>query len=189
MTETKDFLQIYDLESFLLDTVRPRFHEQGWLSAFDLFCIIIWKANRAKSMIARNLVTRSNSDTLEESVRVLTAGIFQQTTSKDRLRYLFEEWKIRLPMASAILTVLYPDEFTIYDKRVCDQLGNFHKLYNISNFEKLWVGYLQFREAVARTTPTGLSLRDRDRYLWGKSFTEQLEKDIANNFARGNGDD
>lgn len=177
-----DYLQIYDLETYLLETARRRFHAQGYLTAFDFFCIIIWKANRAKSNIARRLLAQSNADSLENAVFELTNGIYQQPTGKDRLRYLFETWKIWLPIASAILTILYPDEFTIYDYRVCDLLGDFHKLYNLGNFEKLWTGYQRFKKAVISETPENISLRDRDRYLWGKSFEQQLVTDIANKF-------
>ena len=32
------------------------------------------------------------------------------------------DWKLRLPTASAVLTVLYPEDFTVYDQRVCKML-------------------------------------------------------------------
>ena len=184
MMNHANYLEIYDLENYLLETVRQRFHAQGYLSAFDFFCIVIWKANRAKSKIAQRLARRSDSGSLEDAVRELTSGIYRQPGAKDRLRYLFEEWSIWLPMGSAILTVLYPDEFTVYDYRVCGTLGDFHKLNNLSRFEDVWKGYLRYRDAVIQATPEGLSLRDRDRYLWGKSFSEQLTADISSCFNR-----
>lgn len=47
-------------------------------------------------------------------------------------------------MASAILTVLYPEEFTVYDIRACEQLGGGHeKAGNTSKFEQMWRGYLE----------------------------------------------
>ena len=36
-----------------------------------------------------------------------------------------DEWGFRLPMGSAILTVCFPASFSVYDTRVCDQLGDF----------------------------------------------------------------
>ena len=87
-------------------------------------------------------------------------------------------------MASAILTVLYPEEFTVYDVRVCDSLGDCHKLSNVTDFEKLWHGYVEFKSKVSQAVPDELSLRDKDRYLWGKSFHEQLSIDIEKAFAK-----
>lgn len=182
-----EYLQIYQLETYLLDTVRLRFQQQGNLSAFDFFCIVIWKANRAKTKIAKRLIAKSGGKTLEEAVHQLTTGIYCQETPKDRLLYLLqEEWGFLLPMASAILTILYPDDFTVYDVRVCDALGDHQQLANISvaKFEQLWAGYIRFRDAVKQAEPDGLSLRDKDRYLWGKSFSIQLQKDISIAFDR-----
>jgi hypothetical protein len=177
-----DYRQYYDLEPYLFNTVRPRFAEQGYLDAFDFFCIVIWKANRAKSKIAKKLLALAKETNLDAAVRKLTTGLAQQTTARDRLRYLWEAWEFYLPMASAILAVLYPEEFTVYDWRVGDELG-FHDLGNLSNFEDLWPRYEEFKRKVEESTPTELSLRDKDRYLWGKSFERQLKSDIAKGFA------
>jgi hypothetical protein len=177
-----DYCEIYNLETYLLETVRCRFQTQGWLSAFDFFCIIIWKANRAKTRIAKRLLTKVNTNSLEIAARQLTMGLFKQSKPMERLRYLMTDWGFLLPMASAILTILYPDDFTVYDIRVCDELGEYHHLANITDFNKLWRGYLEFRDAVNQAAPTELSLRDKDRYLWGKSFTQQLRKNILDGF-------
>lgn len=176
-----DFRDYYHLESYLFDTVRLRFKESGFLDAYDFFCIVIWKANRAKSNIAKKLL-RVDED-LNRGVVALTYGISQQSNEKDRLHFL---WKadFDLPMASAILTVLYPDEFTVYDERVCNMLGGFHNLKNLSNFDSLWRGYQDYKRKVEESTPGELSLRDKDRYLWGKSFYEQLLRDIKRGFRK-----
>jgi len=177
----EDFRQYYYLESYLFDIVRPRFLKQGYLDAFDFFCIVIWKAERAKSRIARRL-TNVNED-IDTAVKVVTWGVSQQATSKERMRVLWNGG-LDLPMASAILTVLYPDDFTVYDQRVCGQLGKHHHLKDSRDFETLWDGYQKFKCDVQKLAPTELSLRDKDRYLWGKSFREQLMNDIRLGFKK-----
>ncbi len=133
-----NYLDIYNLETYLFETVRSRFNDQGHLSAFDFFCIMIWKANRAKSKVAKKLLAKGY-DTLDGAVYDLTQGLSNLSSPEDRLRYLWDwgGWEFYLPMASAILTVLYPDDFTVYDVRVCTSLGGFSDLANISKFEKL----------------------------------------------------
>lgn len=177
-----DYRQYYDLESYLLDTVQPRFMQQKYLSTADFFCIVIWKANRAKSKIAKKLLDQGYQD-LDTAVQALTSGLAKQESAKDRLRYLCKDWEFGLPMASAILAILYPDDFTVYDVRVCDTLGGFHKLGNRVNFENLWRDYQKFERTVEESTPGDLkTLREKDRYLWGKSFYEQLMSDIEEEF-------
>jgi hypothetical protein len=91
-------------------------------------------------------------------------------------------------MASAILTVLWPTTFTIYDVRVCNELernvrGPFHTLVEKSDFEAVWTGYRAYLNAVQNAAPVALSLRDKDRYLWGRSVAKQLTNDIQTAFS------
>lgn len=67
-----DFRQFYyfNLESYLFHTVGPRFAKEKQLSAFDFFCIVAWKANRAKSKIAKKLLSKppGGYDSIEAAV-------------------------------------------------------------------------------------------------------------------------
>ncbi|WP_298146620.1 hypothetical protein [Flavobacterium sp.] len=179
---TTDYIKYYDLENYVLTDVRDNFDRDGHLTAFDFFCIVIWKANRAKTKIAQRLLNY-NPD-LEQSVKYLTSKIFTATDDKQKLKVLIDDYKFRLPMSSAILSLLYPDNFTIYDVRVCDTLTNFKGLNNITNFENLWLGYKDYIDSVKKFEPQNLSLRDKDRFLWGKSFFEQLNNDLKNEFQK-----
>jgi hypothetical protein len=179
-----DYKKYCDLERYLFEEVTNRFRENGHLTAFDFFCIIIWKANRAKSKIARKLIQKDYTD-LDDAVRALTSGISIAEGRKAKLRVLIEDWSFRLPMASAIATVLYPDGFSVYDVRVCDQLNDFHKVQN-KKFETLWDGYCDYLDRVTAEAPIDLKLRDKDRWLWGRSFHDQLIEQIANNFTKDN---
>lgn len=184
MPNSMDYLSQYDLEKYLFESVSSRFRNDGYLYAYDFFCIIIWKANRAKTKIAKRLMEYSSFSNLDEAAFELTKGIGEAIDHKERLRYLMKEWGFQLPMATAILTVLYPDDFTVYDIRVCDELKDYHRLKNLFKFESIWSNYLDYKNKVISETPQGLSLRDKDRYLWGKSFSKQLEYDIQITFNR-----
>ena len=145
-----DYGTFYHLESYLEQTVKARFDQDGELGAFDFFCIVIWKANRAKSLVAERLLSTGPSN-LDESVRALTRAVEEAPKSRLKLELLMKEWKFRLPMASAILSVLYPEDFTVYDVRVCDVLGKCHSLKNMTSMESIWTGYELFVEEVRRT--------------------------------------
>lgn len=185
MTDT-NFLQYYDLESHLFKVVAIRYAQDKTITAFDFFCIVIWKANRAKSKIAKRLVAHGNGQAnLESAVGSLLAAISEAKDQRARLSVLVEGWGFRLPMASAILAVLYPEEFTVYDIRVCDVLGDFKDAQYKTNFAALWERYAAYVIAVKDAVPTCSSLRDKDRFLWGKSFATQLQADIQSSFGSG----
>lgn len=175
-----DYRKLYDLEGYLLGEVANKFKVVGKLDAFDFFCIVIWKANRAKSRVAALLLKRSSD--LEKAVEELTVALAKEQNRKSRMRLLVSDWDFNLPMASAILTVLFGDDYTVYDYRVCDQVGGFQQTQNRTDFEKMWSEYEEYIAAVDRTGPQGHDRRNKDRWLWGKSFSEQLERDIASGF-------
>lgn len=177
MPAPKDWLDYYDLETFLFSDVHQRFREQGWLDAFDLLSIVIWKANRAKSRIARRLLATSGCSTLDEAARQLTGRIHKAGAARDRLAVLIDEWGFLLPMASAILSVLYPDEFTVYDDRVCKELKGFKHLGQLTAAQRIWPDYEAYMRRV-RASRSELSLRDCDRFLTGRSMGMQLQSDI-----------
>jgi hypothetical protein len=64
--------------------VHRRFHAEHSLGAFDLFSIIIWKANRAKSRVASRLRSK-RGESLEAAAPCLTAGLWQYAKDESRL--------------------------------------------------------------------------------------------------------
>jgi len=183
MVKHFDYKRYCFLETVLFNEVNTAFHKNGFLTAEEFFMIIIWKANRAKSKVAKKILSKGYKS-LQNAVKSLTQDIAKKETNKEKLRLLLKDWDLRLPMTTAILSVLYPDDFTIYDIRVCDMLDDFHCLNNLSKFENVWPKYLEFKERVAAVVPEENNLRDKDRYLWGKSFYEQLKRDIENNYKK-----
>jgi len=189
---TEDFLSYYNLEAYLFSAVRERFHREGKLDAFDLFSIIIWKANRAKSKLAHRLMQKTSqaagTNPLDAAAEQFTCALFEATSAESRLILAMESWGFYLPMASAILTVLWPEDFTVFDIRVCEELASsntedFSRLGNISA-KRLWPKYLEYCDAVKKAVPQHTSLRDKDRFLWGRSTGRQLMDDIARGFSK-----
>jgi hypothetical protein len=176
-----DYRKYYDLERYLLEEVQPRFCKKQIVSTFDFFCIVIWKANRSKSRISKLMLSKAAAN-LDEAVAALISELVSAPTNKEKLYVLIQRWKFRLPMASAILAILYPLDFTVYDVRVCEIHKDFKKLKDTTNFEDLWVGYSAYICAVWKSAPIATTLRDKDRYLWGQSFAIQLKRDIKNCF-------
>lgn len=176
-----DYRKFYDLERYLLEEVQPKFCKKQTVSTFDFFCIVIWKANRSKSRIAKLMLSKRHAN-LDEAVAALISELVSAPDNKKKLYVLIQDWRFRLPMASAILAILYPLDFTVYDVRVCEIHKDFKNLKDTKNFEDIWMGYSAYICAVWKSAPIAKTLRDKDRYLWGKSFATQLKRDIKNGF-------
>jgi hypothetical protein len=67
---------------------------------------------------------------------------------RKRLRILIEDWGLSAP--SAVLTVLYPKEFTICDVRASSKIaaGKFRWLGGKTSFKKIWERFEEFKRAV-----------------------------------------
>lgn len=169
---TKDYLQYYDLEKYLFNVVSLKFKKEGFLTAHDFFCIVIWKANRSKTKIKKRLINKSSEKDINQICKTLTKEIADQKEDKNKLAVLLYKWKFRLPMATAILTVLYPTKFTIYDVRVRGQL----KIEDFSNRKNQIERYFSEYLVQVENQGVGHTLREKDKYFWGKSFAEDLEK-------------
>ena len=146
---SRDYLKIYDLENYIFTTVNGNFHSNGFIDSFDFFCIIIWKSNRAKSKIAKRILS-SQPMSLDDACRKITSRVFIAESGKEKLGILVRDLGFLLPMASAFLTVLYPTEFTIYDIRVCEFLPEFNGLAEKINFDRLWERYQDYIQAVKK---------------------------------------
>ena len=179
MPDDPGYRKFYELERYLFGEVRTRFAQTGKIDPADFYMIVIWKANRAKTRIRDKLGRREGG--FAASVKHIAAALHASGSPMNRLEILMKEWRFALPMAGAVLTVLYPEDFGIYDVRVCGQLKErcaaaFEKLAHRRFSDRLWNDYQAYLEAVKAAAPQGLSLRDKDRYLWGRSFYEGVRK-------------
>jgi len=177
MSEDINYEKFYDLENYLFKDITNFFHLNGYLTGFQFYLILIWKAVRAKSFNARKILNKEKSKTFDEGVKILTHKIYEAKSNLDKIKILFN-WEFRIATASAILTVLYPKIFTIYDYRVLEyeELKIFKSLSNEAKSEKAKEkkakNYLEFIEAVKKLKlgKDIHSLRSKDGYLWGRSL-------------------
>jgi hypothetical protein len=181
-TDMIDYRKYYSLEDYIFDEVGPRFRKTGHIDPADFYLILIWKAERAKTRHKRRLAKTAGS--FAAAVKEVAASLHAAPAPGARLKLLMDKWQFLLPTASAILTVLYPEEFTIYDWRVCDELGGFHEIAKRRVFSDelwpvFWADYQHFMKAVKAAAPGELSLRDADRYLWGRSVYRSINKELS----------
>jgi hypothetical protein len=167
----------YSPETFLFPALARSFVSTGRLEPMALYLILDWKASRARTKHRSRLERIAGS--FDAAVTKIAADLHTATGPEQQLELLLINWGFRLPTASAILAVLYPDTFTVYDIRVCNALQAFHQLGTMKWSPKAWGEYQRFIVAVRAAAPGGLSLRDCDRWLWGRDKHVALLKELA----------
>jgi hypothetical protein len=177
-TAALDPIVYYNPEIHLFPALARSFSETGRLDPEALYLILDWKAPRARTRHLRRLVEIAGS--FDAAARGIAADLGTAAGSEQRMHVLLTKWGFRLSTASAILTVLYPDTFTVYDTRVCETLGDFHQLDHRKGWSPdTWVGYERFIAAARAAAPSGLSLRDCDRWLWGKDKQRTMVAELT----------
>jgi hypothetical protein len=145
---------------------------QGGLSEHDLKenlkKIIHWKSPRVVHYFEDN-----DSNPPEKIRGVIEKATAPAATVQEAVKALTELRGVGVPVASAILTAIFPDRYTIIDFRALEALG--HDAAGIEFYRQ----YLQFCRELAksgnvhpqanRAAPTALRALDRALWQWSES--------------------
>jgi thermostable 8-oxoguanine DNA glycosylase len=105
--------------------------------------------------------------------------VSQEGTLDAKVQRLLSIPGIGIPIASAILAVCYPEQFTILDRRVWETLKEASVEGLTPGFPQDAAGYLQYCQACSHNADKArLSLRDLDRALWAKNWEKDLRSMI-----------
>lgn len=128
----------------------------GDYSRENLKEIVAWKSQRRLALIDEN-----SSAAIYECLR------FACTTRSERtaIETLLQLRGVGIPVASAILTTIYPDRFTIIDFRALEALG-VAQMPNLS--VEYFLAYLEACRAIGRAHGTTLRTLDRALWQWSK---------------------
>ena len=129
------------------------------LTVEELLVVLKWKLGRVKASDASILL---HLDAINIAIRL--AG--QSGKEVKSIKSLCGVKGIKLAVASAILTVCYPDKFTIIDYRVLGILQLKPEKADGWSAERYWDVFVP---AVNRLCRPGFSLREVDKALWGLS--------------------
>ena len=166
-----NYKKYYDLEDYLFGEVRKNFQKRGHLLPEEFFCIVIWKRNASKTKIKRGI------EEINKTVQAITSEIYKSKDREQRLKILISISNMGIAIASAILTVLYPDDFTVYDYLVLGEINREKrkKMKDFSYSKNAISEYFNFLNEIKKFAESrNLTLRDADKELWGKSFYNDL---------------
>jgi thermostable 8-oxoguanine DNA glycosylase len=169
IAELKRLVELYDLETYLFETVSKEFKQKQTLTTFEFFAIITWKSNRSKTKVRDGLAAAG------KSASDLMKSVSRAEKTEAKVETLRRIGGIGLPIASAILAVCYPDEFTVLDIRAWTTLREVSTETLPSRYPQDSGDYLQYCQVCRDlANEAGLSLRNLDRGLWAKNWEDNL---------------
>lgn len=132
---------------------------EGSRARSDFLAIVDWKTKRVKSRVRKNIPG--------EIADALSLAISAKT-DRAAIAVLVGLNGVAVPVASAILTAIDPDKYTVIDFRALEALGN-----DSSDRSVDFCGYLNHCRLLAKKHQ--VTLRELDRALWRWSW-EQGQK-------------
>lgn len=174
-------LECYDPEERLFPKLARTGEQWRGLSKRDILLILKWKLGRIKE---------ANLQTIKDEAVAKINEAVAMAENPDKAIAAVEDLisvpGIGLATATAILTICYPDRFTIIDERVLGVLelvpsGVLPRQqsryttpdWNAESYIRVYVPRVQ-----AYRQRWGCSLRDTDRALWGLSVSKQIKEFI-----------
>lgn len=168
--EIRRLAHLYRLEEYLFQRVSHRFAEEQTLTPFDFFAIIIWKSNRVKTNVKKGL------DDAGKTVQALMEKVVAAHNPEDKVKLLTEIDGIGIRVASAVLAVCYPSQFTVLDYRAWDTLSTCKIDGLPGSIPATPTAYVQYCEAcLDLAQKQGISLRVLDRALWARNWEDDLK--------------
>jgi hypothetical protein len=162
-------IDLYHLEAYLFQRVSSQFAEEQTLTPFDFFAIVIWKSNRVKTRVKKGL------NAAGKSVQALMCEVAKTRSPADKVELLTEIEGIGIRVASAILAVCYPTQFTVLDYRAWETLASCNLEGLPASIPTTPAAYVRYCEACGRfAAKGGVSLRDLDQALWARSWEKDL---------------
>jgi hypothetical protein len=172
------------LERYVCEAVSAPYREARQLTALDFCCLVLWKAHRSKARVANRLLAQGCT-ALESAAAALTRALATAPEAQESMKLLIDGWGVRLPMASALFTGLFPASCPVYDVRVCEVLGDFQRTPSRTNCEALWDEDQRVIAAVDDAVHRDDDLRDQARWVWGEACCQRFEEDLVSQFRNG----
>jgi hypothetical protein len=147
---------MYPAETRLLEQVGPAVARRGYYTKSDLLEVGRWKANRVVGYLGRN-----SDEDVEEISRIALAA-----PARLRHRVLCLLLGVQRPMASALLTVWDPLQYTVLDINAVSTLHRFGRL-GVGEVDAVtYTEYVAVCQGIVKESGQSVTLRDLDRALW-----------------------
>ena len=150
----KKYLELYNVEEYLFNTVGIRAKKRGYLTFQEFYDICMWKSPRPKQKYIKN----------KNIVGQITKEAFFENDEEKKMSVLCKLSGVAIPTASAILTIVNPKKYGVIDIRCLEQLKfmgyDIKKIITIKN----WLNYLAIMRDLSKKL--GITPRQLDMVLF-----------------------
>lgn len=129
--------------------------KRGWLTREEFFRICLWKSRRPKNLYELNT---------KEEIEEKTKRAFSEIHEVKRMVHLTELKGVRIPTASAILSVYNPEDYPIIDERCIQALKELNLITWSTITSNSWLMYLEIIRSLSKEN--GKTAREIEKGLF-----------------------
>ena len=133
ITEIKKYVRQYDPEKYLFEDIGPRVKERGYFKFSEFYEICMWKSVRPKKKYLKN----------KNSIEKMSGEAFLEKDDVKQIKILCKLNGVGVPIASALLTVVYPEKYAVIDIRCLKILKSNNEVIGAYPSFKNWKKYLE----------------------------------------------
>lgn len=166
--EIKKYIELYGDENYLFKVVGPTVKERGYFMFSEFYKICMWKSARQKQRYLKN----------KDSVEQTSKEAFAEKDERRKMEILCKLNGVSVPMASALLTIVYPDKYAVIDIRCLEMLKKLD--CNLGSYPSLsiWLEYLDTMRIWA--TENNITPRELDMALFAMHREDLDKQDYKN---------
>ena len=165
------YIAQYDLEKNIFQ-MGEKILNRGWMNKEEFLAICLWKSRRPKQLYNRNS---------SEEIIAKTKFCFSEKDEISKIQVLTELNGVKIPTASALLSVTNPFEYPIIDERCIQSLKHLGKISWTTITVNNWLEYLKVIRDLAKEN--NISARKIEKGLFAYNRI-QLDKDFKNLYKR-----
>lgn len=165
---SKKYLDLYNQEEYLFCFIGPKIKKRGFVNFQEFYKICMWKSVRQKHNYLVN----------KKTVERVTKEAFKENDERKKMVGLCQLKGVGIPMASAILTIVFPDKYAVIDIRCIEMLNKLNLTIKKHITLNIWLEYLKIIRNLAKDN--GLTPREIDKVLFAM-HKESLEGDNYKN--------
>ena len=154
IAEIKKYMELYDTEGYLFKVIGPNVVGRGYFLFDEFYKICMWKSSRQKQRYIKN------KNIIEEESKKAIA----EKDEKKKMEILCQLDGVSIPMASALLTIVYPKRYAVIDIRCLETLRKMD--YKIGRYPSpsVWLKYLDTMRKLAQEN--SITPRELDMVLF-----------------------
>jgi thermostable 8-oxoguanine DNA glycosylase len=150
----KKYVMLYSLEDHLFSVVGPQIKKRGYMTFDDFYKIAMWKSARQKPNYLQN----------KNNVESISKDAFLIHGESEKMDMLCSLKGVGIPTASAILTIVYPENYAVIDVRCIEMLQELGYSIKKTITPNNWLKYLDITRRIAKEN--NITAREVDKALF-----------------------